>query len=62
MGTAAESVVVDTSVAIEVLVEEAPCRVGYSDIFDALRRSGTTVVFCDLLEAELIEAAYTWDL
>jgi predicted nucleic acid-binding protein len=55
-------VVVDTSAAVEVLVVDAERRDAYRSLFAELRRAGTGLVFCDLLELELIEAAFTWDL
>ncbi len=62
MPSAPEFVVVDTSVAIEVLIEEAPHRVAYAKIFESAWQNGSTIVCCDLLQAELLESAFTWDI
>ncbi len=55
-------VVVDTSAAVEVLIADAEYHHAYVDLFARMSRSGTAIAYCDLLEAELVEAAYTWDL
>jgi predicted nucleic acid-binding protein len=55
-------VVVDTSAAVEALVAEAKCHGAYAELFAAIRRSGAVVAYSELLEPELVEAAYTWDL
>ncbi len=62
MPSAPEFLVVDTSVAIEVLIEEAPHRVAYAKIFESAWQNGSTIVCCDLLQAELLESAFTWDI
>ena len=55
-------IVVDTSVAVEALVAEAPCHEGYANLLAAIRKQGVMLAYCELLEAELVEAAYTWDI
>jgi predicted nucleic acid-binding protein len=55
-------VVLDTSAVIEVLVREAPCHEAYLARLIGLRGRGFGFAYCDLLELELLEAAYTWDL
>jgi len=62
MPSAPEFVVVDTSVAIEVLIEEAPHRITYQEFLDDAWQAGSTIVCCDLLQAELLESAFTWDI
>lgn len=55
-------VVVDTSAAVEVLVADAECHAAYVALMAQLRVADAAIVVSDLLEAELIEAAYTWDV
>lgn len=55
-------VVLDTSAVIEVLVRDAPFHEPYLARLVALRSDGYGFAYCDLLELELLEAAFTWDL
>ncbi len=54
-------VVVDTSAAIEILVPEAVCHNQYTRMLQVVRAAGIKVVASELIEPELVEAAYTWD-
>ena len=53
---------VDTSAAIEALVADAASHQEYRRAFADLRGQQVMIVFSELLEAELLEAAFTWDL
>jgi predicted nucleic acid-binding protein len=55
-------VVVDTSAAIELLVADAPSRREYVALFAHLRASDCEIAYSELLEVELLEAAFTWDV
>ena len=55
-------VVVDTSAAIELLVADAPSRREYVALFAHLRASDYEIAYSELLEVELLEAAFTWDV
>lgn len=55
-------VVVDTSAAVEVLVADAERHGAYVELMAMLRAVGAVVIVSDLLEAELLEAAYAWDV
>jgi predicted nucleic acid-binding protein len=55
-------VVVDTSAAVEVLIADASAHGIYVALFEAIRVSGAALAYNELLEAELIEAAFTWDV
>ena len=54
-------VVVDTSVAVEALIAESEMHADYDGLLRVLRAAGCRFAYNELLEAELIEAAYTWD-
>lgn len=55
-------VVVDTSAAVEALVAEADCHEGYVALLGSIRRAKGSIAYSELLEPELVEAAYTWDI
>jgi predicted nucleic acid-binding protein len=55
-------VVVDTSAAVDLVVEDSAHHRTCSDAFGSLVRAGVVFAFNELLEAELLEAAYTWDV
>jgi predicted nucleic acid-binding protein len=55
-------VAVDTSAAVEVLISDAEYHHAYVDLFERVCRNGSAIAYCDLLEAELAEAAFTWDV
>lgn len=56
------AVAIDTSAAIEALVVDAVDHEPYRRSFATLHRLQVVIVFSELLEAELLEAAFTWDL
>ena len=55
-------VAVDTRAAVEVLINDAEYHHAYVDLFERVCRNGSAIAYCDLLEAELAEAAFTWDV
>ena len=55
-------VVVDTSATVEALVSDAPLNDRYRQLFRELRACDARLVWCELLEVELLEAAFAWDV
>ena len=56
-GPAPPLVVVDTSAAVCALIDDEPQHDQYADFFERAIRAGTELVYCELVDFELVHAA-----